>query len=122
MQAYKVDFTYKNNIELLDMALYLYSKTVLDKELSKKRLVMLREYLLNGYNNNTKKALEINLQMTRANVNTQNWNLQRMGFLIPDPNKQINKMVSKELINLRDMFMNTEDKRLFIVNFIKDVR
>lgn len=119
MPAYLVDFKYKNDIEVLDAALYVYSKTVLKNELSEKRRIILREYLLYGYTEQTKDGICRNLNMDRRNLNTQNHNLQKMGFLKPHPTTQKLKLVSEDLLRLKETVLSTEGKKVIMINFSK---
>lgn len=57
MAGLVVTYDYSNDIELLDIVLQLYAKTVLKTELSNKEHCALREYILNGYSVQTKKHL-----------------------------------------------------------------
>lgn len=57
MAGLVVTYDYSNDIELLDIVLQLYAKTVLKTELSNKEHCALREYILNGYSVQTKKNL-----------------------------------------------------------------
>lgn len=116
--AYKVDYQSKNDVELFDVVITLYSKTVLKKELSHKESTVLREYILNGYSLNTKKAICLSLGIKIENLNTLNCNLQKKGFLKPHPTNQRLKTLSEELLALKNVFLETDNtKRLFIVNF-----
>ena len=119
MPSFIVDFKYKNDIEALDAAMYVYSRTVLKTELSNKRRIILREYLLHGYNKTTKDGICRNLNMTQQNLNTQNHNLQKLGFLKPHPTTQKLKVVDEELIKLRDTVLSDEGKQIILINFRK---
>ena len=57
--AYVAPFAFKNDIELLDVVMSLFSRSVLKKEISYKEKVVLREYMINGYSSNTKKAIRL---------------------------------------------------------------
>lgn len=57
MAGLVVTYNYNNDVELIDMVLQLYAKTVLKTELSNKEYCALREYILNGYSPKTKKYL-----------------------------------------------------------------
>lgn len=122
MKAYKVDFAYKNNLDLLDTVIYLYSKTVLSTELSKREKDIIREYLNSGYSRSTKKAIEANLGIDDKALNVCNCALKKKGFLIPHPTNYRLKLLPQELTDLRDCFMNENkphEKSCFIVNFVK---
>ena len=75
--AYKVDFKSKNDVDLLDTVMFLYSRTVLKEELSLREKTALREYLLYGYSLNTKKAICLSLGIRIENLNTLNCSLQK---------------------------------------------
>lgn len=119
MVAYKVDFNSKNDVELFDLVMTLYSKTVLKKELSAKEATILREYVLNGYSIETKKAICMSLEINIKNLNTVNCSLQKRGFLRPHPTSQKKKILNEELMQLKQVFLDsTQGKKMFIVNFI----
>lgn len=115
--AYKVDFKYENDIDLLDIVMSLFSKTVLEEELSKKEKIVLREYILNGYSKQTKDSIRLSLKIKPQNLNTLNYYLQKKGFLKPHPKNQRLKLLNEELIKLKDCFMSDNEGKLFIVNF-----
>jgi hypothetical protein len=121
MIAYKVDYKYKNDVELLDIVMTIFSRTVLEEELSNKERVVLREYIVNGYSRETKKAIRLAEKMKDANLNTLNYHLQKKGFLKPHPKNQRLKLLNEELLELRDCFMKeSKDKKAFIINFINE--
>lgn len=121
MGGFVVDYKYPNDIDLLDIVLYLFSKTVLKTELSDRERVMLRAYLIHGYSKQVKKSLELDLSMTEANINTRNCTLQQKGFLRPHPTSQKLKLVNDELIKMKDCFINEDNAKAFIVKFSKHV-
>lgn len=118
MNVFKVDYIYRNNIDLLDIVMYLFSKTVLKTELSDKERMILRAYLIHGYSKQVKKGIQLDLGMTEANVNMRNYTLQKKGFLSPHPTSQKLKLINQDLLNMRDCFINNENKKAFLVNFV----
>lgn len=118
-RAFKVEYKYKNSLELLDTVIYLFSKTVLSTELTAREISILREYLCSGYNKPTKKALELNLGINDKALNVSNCNLQKKGFLSPHPTNFRSKIINKDLLALKDCFINEGNKNLFMVHFIK---
>lgn len=116
--AYKVDFKSKNDVDLLDTVMFLYSRTVLKEELSLREKTALREYLLYGYSLNTKKAICLSLGIRIENLNTLNCSLQKKGFLRPHQNNQRLKIISEELLNLKKVFLDSQkERKLYIINF-----
>lgn len=122
MIAYKVDYEYKNDIDLLDIIMSLYSKTVLNEELTQTERTVLREYIVNGYSAQTKKSLCINLSIKATYLNVLNHNLQNKKFLRPHPNNQRLKVLNEDLVTLQKCFMGEDEKKAFIVNFTKASR
>jgi len=115
---YKVDYKYNNNTSLLDTVMDIFSKTVLNKELSFRERTVLREYILNGYSLTTKKSIRISLDITPENLNTLNCTLQKKGFLRPHANNQRLKVVNEELLNLKQVFIDNSGRKCFLINFI----
>lgn len=115
---YKVDFEYKNDVQKFDLILHLYSKTELKKELSERELIVLREYILNGYSTKTKDGICLTLQIKKGNLNAINCNLQKKGFLKPHPTTQKLKVLEEKLNFLKEMFLDTPgNRKIFLVNF-----
>lgn len=117
--AYVAPFAFKNDIELLDVVMSLFSRSVLKKEISYKEKVVLREYMINGYSSNTKKAIRLSLNIKETNLNTLNCTLQKKGFLKPHPTNQRLKLLNEDLIKIRDMFLGISERKMFIVEFVK---
>lgn len=122
MAGFKVDYKYKNDIDLLDTVMYLFSKTVLRTELSDKERLILRAYLLHGYSKQTKKSICLDIGMTAENLNVRNSTLQKKGFLRPHPTTQNLKLINDELIAMRDCFINDHKIKGFIVSFTKQIK
>ncbi len=117
--AYIAPFEFLNDIELLDVVMSLFSRSVLKKEISYKEKVVLREYMINGYSSNTKKAIRLSLNIKETKLNTLNCTLQKKGILKPHPTKQRLKRLNDDLIKIRDMFLGSADRKMFIVEFVK---
>lgn len=117
--AYVAPFAFKNDIELLDVVMSLFSRSVLKKEISYKEKVVLREYMINGYSSNTKKAIRLSLNIKETNLNTLNCTLQKKGFLKPHPTNQRLKLLNEDLVKIRDMFLGISERKMFIVEFVK---
>jgi len=120
-RAYKVEFKYKNRLHLIDTIIYLFSKTVLEleEELTKQEIDILKVYLIHGYSPEVKKGILVDLKMNAPTLNTNNCKLQKKGFLRPHPTSGRLKLVTEDLIKLRDCFINEGEKNLFLVHFVK---
>ena len=117
--AYIAPFHFENDVELLDVVMSLFSRSVLKKEISYKEKIVLREYMINGYSSNTKKAIRLSLNIKETNLNTLNCTLQKKGFLRPHPTNQRLKLLNDDLIKIRDMFLGDAGRKLFVVEFKK---
>lgn len=120
MKVYKVDFKFHNDVDLLDVVLSLFSKSVLREEITNKERTVLREYLLNGYSSNTKASLRLSLGIKHSNLNTLNYTLKEKGFLLPHPTNQRLKIVNEQLMNLKNVFLNNDGQKVFLINFLKE--
>jgi len=118
MVLYNVDFKYNNDIELIDMVLTLYAKTVYGKDLSNKETTVLRNYMLKGYSKRTKKLICTDLKIKPSNLDTLNYTLKIKGFLHPHPTNQQEKLLDAELVKLKDVFLE-KGRKLFTVDFKK---
>jgi len=117
--AYIAPFLFENDVELLDVVMSLFSRSVLKKEISYKEKIVLREYMINGYSSNTKKAIRLSLGIKETNLNTLNCTLQKKGFLRPHPTNQRLKLLNDDLLKIRDMFLGDAGRKLFVVEFLK---
>ncbi len=119
--AYVANFNYENDIELLDIVMNIFSTSVLKENLSYKERTVLREYMLHGYSSNTKKAIRLSLSIKETNLNTLNCTLQKKGFLKPHPTNQRLKLLNDGLIKIRDLFLGENERKMFIVEFVKSI-
>jgi len=117
MIAYKADFKYKNDVQLVDTIMYLFSKTVLNKELSNKEVIVLREYVLNGYSKQTKNSLLLELNIQPQTLNTMNYHLKNKGFLRPHPQNQRLKLLNEKLLELKEFIEDPDNDKVFMVDF-----
>lgn len=118
--ALKLDFEYSNNYRFMDCLIYMFSRCQKNYILSKTECEILREYLLRGYSSETKKHIVKSLKTTITSVNTLNCNLQKKGFLMPDPNKQINKTLNPELLKLKQFYETDSQRKVLLINFIDE--
>lgn len=55
-----------------------------------------------------------------CNLNTLNCGLQKKGFLRPDLNNQRMKRLNDDLLNIKEVFMSREHKKICLIDFKKD--
>lgn len=104
---------------MVECLLYIYSKTRLDRHLTEKEAVILREYVMNGFSDVTKKSICISLGIkNRKNLDVFNHRLQNKGFLLPHPRNQQNKVLSEDMQRISDFYKMDNSKKLVIVDLI----
>lgn len=101
----------QNDVEKLNTILRVYAITVFSTVISPKEVEFLRDYLISGYNEDTKKGLE--LKYSRPNIHTTNCSLQKKGFLLPKPYKQ-DKTLNPKLEEIRNDFILNKQKFLLL--------
>jgi len=111
-----------SKVEIIDKVLNIFS--ILDlggslgEPLSPRELVVIRDYILHGYSLETKRGIMLNLGIKSSNLDQINHKLKIKGFLEPHKTNQRKKVVNKELLNLKEVFMDGEiENRMFIINF-----
>lgn len=107
-----------NKVEMIDTVLIIFASTVLNETLSPREMIVLRDYLLNGYSPKTKKALKLTLGITNLNLDQINHKLKKKGFLEPHKTNERQKVLSKKLLDLKNVFIDSNvDNRVFLINF-----
>lgn len=114
--AYQLKFNYSNDVQMVECLLYIYAKTQLDVELSQREVVFLREYVLSGYSDKTKRNIRINTGVKHKNLNTFNCNLQKKGLLMPHPTNQKLKILNPELLKISEFFKMESSKKFVLVD------
>lgn len=102
-----------NEVQKIEMALRIYAITIFKKVITPKEVEFLRDYLINGYNEQTRLGLE--LKYSRQNIHTTNCSLQKKGFLKPKPYKQ-DKELHPKLEEIRTDFIINKQK-FILLNF-----
>lgn len=118
--ALKLDFNYSNDFRFMDCLIYMFSRCQKNYILSKTECEILREYLLRGYSLKTKEHIVKVLGTTLKSINAMNCKLQKKGFLMPDPNNQVNKTLNPELLKLKQFYDTDSKRKVLLVNFIDD--
>lgn len=107
-----------NRVEMIDTVLIIFANTVLNETLSPREIIVLRDYLLNGYSTQTKKALRLTLGITNSNLDQINHKLKKKGFLEAHKTNERQKVPNQKLLDLKDVFIDSEvDNRVFLINF-----
>jgi hypothetical protein len=107
-----------NNVEMIDMVLTIFANTVLNERISLREITVLRDYLINGYNAQTKKALRLTLDITSQHLDQINHQLKKKGFLESHKNNERQKILNKKLLDLKGVFIDSEvDNKVFLINF-----
>lgn len=104
-KQYTTNFEYKNDLEFLNIVINIYSLVKLRESLTKKQKDVLRYYLKSGYSDETKNAIRLDFKIKKTHLNQINWALNKKGFLKKHPTNERSKVVSEELIKLRDSFL-----------------
>lgn len=120
--AYKIDFEYSNDFRFVDALIYFFAKTQTQFVLSERECAIIREYVMRGYSDETKRHIEKSFNIKPTNLNTYNCNLQKKGFLLPHTKNQNNKLLNPELLKLRQFFEADSQKKVLLVNFIDQNR
>lgn len=125
-------YTYKNDLELLDVVLSIYAIVELKATLTEKERVVMRYYLKNGYTDKTKKAITGDSEVfkdisevskTRKHLDQINLKLDNKGFLQKHTGNYRLKIIAPGLIALRDSFLTTDlekKTKFYSVYFTKD--
>lgn len=113
MKAVQIDYNYATNLDLIDIVLQIYCVTHLKKMLSKKEHICLREYVLNGYNDRTKKSLIITLFLSEKSPEKDKKNKITAFNNIFNTNftnsSEIDKYIKENTINREQTLAVTEE-------------
>lgn len=113
---YKFEIKYKNDIDLVDKIISIYSinKTLKGKPvriLPYEKSILIY-YLIYGFNKEAKETIMKDLGKTENQINTTNTNLRNKGYLFKDRNNRTKGYVSKDLKEMVDIFLNNKNKVL----------
>lgn len=114
-KQYISPYSYENDKEYLDKVLDIYSLIVLDNELTKKERGVLKYYLKSGYSDRVKESIKKDIGITSQHLNQINWKLTNKGFLEKHPTNNRSKVVSPELLELKDTFFKNGVKHYTVI-------
>lgn len=107
-----------NRVEMIDTVLLIFASTVLNETLQPREIIVLRDYLLNGYSTETKKALKLTLGITNLNLDQINHKLKKKGFLESHKTNERQKVLSQKLLDLKNVFIDSGvENRVLLINF-----
>lgn len=119
--AYPVAF--RDKLDLLRKVLRVYALvTNIEEEENylRPRLVdVLSFYILRGYNNETTDLILESLDIKKSNLTQINSELRRKGFLVRDTHNFRKNTVSEEMRLLCEHFIDTKDRKIFLIDFQK---
>lgn len=107
---------YKNEVDLVDKLLNIYSIVKKNNNLRKFEREVLNYYIRKGYSSETKKQIKKELGKKARNLNQTNYHLKRKGYLKQSSKNQKDKKLNKELQEIRDMFIGGKTK-VYVVGF-----
>lgn len=114
------ELRYKNEVELLQKIIRIYSIVMLEDDLENHEEKVLMFYFKYGYSPETKQKIRDSLDITPHYLNTINYHLDNKGYLRKDENNKQKKHLSEGLKKLRDAFLeNSIDTYLLRIKKIE---
>lgn len=111
-----------NKVEMIDKVLIIFASVVLNETISNKEMTVLRDYLLNGYSTQTKKALRLTLNIKNTHLDQINHKLKKKGFLEAHKTNERHKVLNKKLLELKSVFIDSEvENKVFLINFKNEI-
>lgn len=104
-EVYFNELEYKNEIELLQKIIRIYSIVMLSDDLENHEEKVLMFYFKYGYSTETKQKIRDSLDISPHYLNTINYHLDNKGYLRKDENNKQKKHLSDGLKKLRDAFL-----------------
>ena len=112
-------FTYSNDVELLNLVIHIFSLVELRETLTETQNVILRSYLKSGYNETTKRAIKLEMDMDAKHLDQLNFILTKKGFLEKHPTNYRMKVINKKLIELKNRVLAQEKDKKAVFYTIK---
>lgn len=101
---------YKNEVDLVNKLLSIYSIVKKDGDLRDFEKKVLNYYIRKGYSSETKKQISKELNLKDRNLNQTNYHLTKKGYLKQSSRNQKHKKLNKELQEIRDLFIEGKIK------------
>ena len=102
---YRLPLKYKNDLELYEHIIRIFSVVMLNDELENREGEALMFYFKHGYSSDTKDMIKSALGISEHYLNTINYNLDKKGYLRKDDRNKQKKHLSHELQKLKDAFV-----------------
>lgn len=118
-EVYFNDLKYKNEMDLLQKIIRIYSIVMLEDNLENHEEKVLMFYFKYGYSTDTKDKIKESLGITAHYLNTINYHLDNKGYLRKDENNKQKKHLSDGLKKLRDAFLENKVD-IYVLRIKKD--
>lgn len=115
-QFYTNYCSYKNEVDLVNKLLSIYSIVKKNGDLRDFERKVLNYYIRKGYSTETKDQIRKELGLKQRNLNQTNYHLTNKGYLKQSTKNQKNKSLNKELQEIRDLFVAGKT-RAYVVGF-----
>lgn len=107
---------YKNEVDLVNKLLSIYSIVKKDGDLRDFEKKVLNYYIRKGYSSKTKDQIRNELGLKQRNLNQTNYHLTNKGYLRQSTRNQKNKSLNKELQEIRNLFVEGKTKA-YVIGF-----
>lgn len=94
---YILDFKYDNKAKVTEFLVIAYASAANLSVPTPREMGVLRDYILNGYNDTTKKNIVKFEKINMDNLHVVNSKLEKKGYLVKHPTNLTNRMLSKDL-------------------------
>lgn len=91
--------------------------TVRDEKIRPAILDVLSFYVIYGYSSETRDLIVDALGITRKNLNQSNAILTKLGYLLVNPNNLKDKLLSKEMLKIKDYFVDRKTPKIMMIKF-----
>lgn len=105
-EIYFNQLKYKDEIDMLQKIIRIYSIVKLNDDLENHEEKVLMFYFKYGYSSETKDMIRESLDITAHYLNTINYHLDNKGYLRKDENNKQKKHLSDDLKKLREAFLD----------------
>jgi hypothetical protein len=117
-EIYFNNLVYKNEFELLQKIIRIYSIVMLEDDLENHEERVLVFYFKYGYSPDTKEKIKQSLGITAHYLNTINYHLDNKGYLRKDENNKQKKHLTEGLQKMRDAFLK-DGSNFYLLKLVK---